>query len=112
METDECTSECCLNATAPYQPDSPSILKLMKQKDGSRFRSLNPSWYKEFSWLHVCTMRKKVFCYYCLKAYSSGLITVTDTKKMAFFQRDLVIGRKLLNVLEFIKNLRSIRTQS
>ena len=85
MEIDECTSECCLNATAPYQPDSPSTLKLMKQKDGSRFRSLNPSWYKEFSWLHVCTMRKKVFCYYCLKAYSSGLITVTDTKKMAFF---------------------------
>ena len=77
--TNACNSACCTNLKAPNQPMHQSFLATTKQKVGNKdeYRSLNPKWYKDFKWLHVCEARKRVFCYYCLVAYLQKTLTAT-----------------------------------
>lgn len=52
------------------------LLSSTKQQVGKKneYQYLNPQWYKEFTWLHVCNAHK-VFCYYCLLAHNKDLTT-------------------------------------
>ena len=63
-----CTAGCCEDPEVPNQPVDCAVLESTKEQIGNKneFRCFNPKWYKEFSWVHLCTDRKKVFCYYCL----------------------------------------------
>lgn len=61
-----------MNITSPNQPKDASVLKLTKQTHG---RSFNSRWYKDFPWIHYCSSRKRVFCYFCLQAYQKGFLT-------------------------------------
>ena len=45
--------------------------QLHSKRQGQKNRSFSPNWFKEYSWLSFCTIRGKVFCYYCRKASSS-----------------------------------------
>ena len=47
-------------------------------------RGFNPQWYKHFPWIHLCVACKKVFCFYCLKCYETGLLTFTKRYETAF----------------------------
>ena len=48
------------------------------------YNRLNPQWYKEFPWIHLCCDRK-VFCFHCLSAYNKGLLQPTRCFETAFF---------------------------
>ena len=47
-------------------------------------RGFNQRWYKDFPWIHLCVSCKKVFCFYCLKCYETGLLTFTKRYETAF----------------------------
>ena len=81
-----CTLGCCENPEAPNQPVDRAVLESTKQQigDKNQFRRFNPTWYKEFSWIHLCTDRNKVFCYYCLSASVKGLVKMTRRYETAF----------------------------
>ena len=36
---------------------------------------LNPRWYKEFSCIHYCSSKRKLFCLTYIQSYSKGLLT-------------------------------------
>ena len=82
-----CNAGCCEKLDTPNQPIDRALLDLTKQQIGnkSEYRSLNPQWYKEFPWIHLCKDRKKVFCYHCLSAYDKGLLQPTRRFETAFF---------------------------
>ena len=69
-----CTAECCHHPlTAPHQPCDKVTLESTRQNVGkkSETRTFNLAWYEEFTWLHLCSSRKKVFCY----LHHSGSLT-------------------------------------
>lgn len=71
---------CCINPSHPNQPVNPQL------SSGSRnVRCFNTEWYKRFPWIHVCLVRKRVFCFYCLVAYCKELLTLSKPHKTAFF---------------------------
>jgi len=74
----ECLSLCCTDRSKPYQPTNKAILAWLTLgeilwKSG-----------KSYSWLTLCTARKKVFCFFCKNAKSKGLMT-SSTKAEATF---------------------------
>ena len=62
------------------------LLDSTKQQIGnkSEHRCLNPQWYKEFPWIHLCSDRKKI-CFHCLSAYKKGILQPTRRFETAFF---------------------------
>ena len=64
------------------------IVQCFKQPEDklekSEQHSFKRPWYKDFPWIHRCISCKKVFCYYCLKCYETGLITFTKYYETAF----------------------------
>lgn len=56
-----CTAGCCCNLESQNQPTDRAFLGATGQQVGkNEYRYLNPQWYKEFTWLHVCNERKKL----------------------------------------------------
>ena len=56
-------------------------------------------WYKQFPWIHLCAACKKVFCFYYLKCYKTGLITFTErfnTHSLSECHREAVSKTKSL----------------
>ena len=70
-----CNAVCCTNLTKPNQPTNQAFLATTKQQVGNKdeYRSINPKWYQDYKWLHVCESRKRIFCYYCLLLISGRL---------------------------------------
>ena len=93
-----CTSECCMNPESPNQPVDPTVLSSTKQAIGSKniYRCFNQQWYRKISWIHVCTTRNRVFCYYCMLAYSKGLLMLNSHYKTAFFVEGFQNWKKAL----------------
>ena len=75
-----CTDECCANSDVPNQPVDQALLDETKVQVGKKneYWSLNPQWYKDFPWIHVCEIRKNVLCYHCVMMYKKGLLTLTS----------------------------------
>ena len=73
-----------MEVSIPYQPCDEATIATTRQKVGQKFCSLNPRWYKDFKWIHLCVAQKNVFCYYCLQCYSKGLLTMTKKYEDSF----------------------------
>ena len=81
-----CAVGCCEDPNAPDQPVYHAVIESTKQQIGNKneFQCFNPTWCKEFLWIHLCTDRNKVFCYYCLSAFKKGLMRKTRRYETAF----------------------------
>ena len=59
-----CTKMCCMDSRI-YQLQNNSILikenKNIIGKNAGK-RTLNPDWFNNYSWLHVCLSLMKVYC--------------------------------------------------
>ena len=77
-QSSSCTAECCHHPlTAPHQPCDKVTPESTGQNVGKKneTRTFNFAWYEEFTWLHPCSSRKKVFCYLCMRLHHSGSLT-------------------------------------
>ena len=70
--------------STPRQPSDKATLSGTQQQIGKKIRYFNPSWYQDFSWIHFCVTRNKIFCWCCVKAYTNGLLTGTKKYDNAF----------------------------
>lgn len=61
ISVSNCTAMCCASDDKAYQPTTKQIISLFTSKG----RNFQPQWYKQFTWLTVCTSSKKVYCLYC-----------------------------------------------
>ena len=57
---------------------------LSKKQQGNRTRHFKVSWYRSYNWLHYCTSRHKVFCFFCRKACKLKLISCNKRRQDAF----------------------------
>ena len=79
----KCTSACCSDdISCPVHPTLGS--KVAKRKQGKQSRSLCSSWFSEYPWLTYCTTKRKVFCFYCRKAYKTKVLTFSKKSDQAF----------------------------
>ena len=76
----ECLSLCCKDNSRPCQPANKIVISSLA-KNGRNFME---RWYQQFPWLTVCTIRKKVFCFYCRKAEKNGLMSITNKAEPTF----------------------------
>lgn len=85
--TNLCNQPCCAGSEIS-QPTSTIVLKKTEKLYGSgvnaRKRVFLASWYKQFSWIHLCCSRQKVYCYYCQHAYNSQVRVVSSKADPAF----------------------------
>ena len=81
-----CHSLCCSESSDADKPFQPSInySVFSKKRQGKRIRHFRSSWYTSFNWLHYCTSRHKVFCFFCCKACRLKLISDNKRRKDAF----------------------------
>ena len=52
-----CTAECCYSTEKVFQPTDKGALATFSAKK----RNFQPQWYKQFSWVSVCTTYKKAY---------------------------------------------------
>ena len=56
MQSETCDAECCcMTRDKPNQPTSIHALAQTKHIQGSRARYVKDSWFKDHSWLSLCT---------------------------------------------------------
>ena len=78
-----CTSACCSDDIShPVHLTLGS--KVAKRKQGKQSRSLCSSWFSEHPWLTYCTTKRKVFCFYCRRAYKTNVLTFSKKSDQAF----------------------------
>ena len=67
-------------------PHQPKDFVYPKRNYGSRDRSFQCLWYKEFSWLHYLEGVDKVLCHMCVTAKSRNLlISIHKTNPASLF---------------------------
>lgn len=76
-----CQCQCCFKAHAPYQllelADSGlSHVHFSKERSSQVviLRHMQPSWYKSFPWISICSSRFKINCATCCTAIVQSLI--------------------------------------
>ena len=97
---DFCAADCCSpTRDKPYQPDTKDILAKTKRIQGQgkteQARYVQASWFKQYTWLTLCTSRQKVFCFYCLAAVRSNLLVFSKNADTTLSAVVLLIGEKL-----------------
>ena len=81
----QCEIHCCSMLDIPSQHKDYAVLQATRrQVEKSEQHSFKRQWYKDYPWIHLCISCKKVFCFYCLKCYETGLITFTKYYETAF----------------------------
>ena len=71
--TEGCSSKCCdENLCEPYHPNNDILIT--KRRQGKQYRVLQMTWFDDHDWLSFCITRNKVFCFFCRKASSRGLL--------------------------------------
>jgi hypothetical protein len=59
-----CDADCCsLTRDKPNQPTSNDILSSTKRMQGSQARYVQSTWFKQHTWLTICTSRRKLFVF-------------------------------------------------
>lgn len=96
---DVCAADCCNpSRDKPYQPDTKEILDRTKQIQGQgkneQARYVQASWFKQHSWLTLCTSRQKLFCFYCSAASRSNLLVFSKNADTAFVSSAFFNWRK------------------
>ena len=56
-----CTALCCTSSDEAYHLTNKQVLSQLASKG----RNFQPQWYKQFTWLTICTSSNKAFCLYC-----------------------------------------------
>lgn len=97
---DFCAADCCSpTRDKPYQPDTKDILAKTKRIQGQgkneQARYVQASWFKQYTWLTLCTSRQKVFCFYCLAAVRSNFLVFNKNADTTLSAVVLLIGEKL-----------------
>ena len=94
LENSTCNAGCCEDLDAPNQLIGQAVLDSTKQQIGNKSEhpTLNPQWYKEIPWIHLCYDRKKIF-FHCLSAYK-GLLQRTRRFETAFFIEGFKTGKR------------------
>ncbi len=75
-----CMSICCSDENKPYQPQEEGTLSLFVKKD----RWFLPSWYFKYSWITLCTSKRKIFCFYCKFAHNHKVLSFSTRGEDAF----------------------------
>jgi len=85
-----CECQCCTQPNVPNQPNdvSGSKVSLYYNTSGKKIkhnRKIQPTWYKKYSWIAVCSSRYKIFCVICRSIYQQGLLsTFSNHCKLTF----------------------------
>ena len=78
----------------PHQPTDSSLFPV--QRENGRTRTFQPSWYKTYPWLHYCPERRAVLCYYCTKANSLSLLSLSTKTDDAFISKGYTYWKNAL----------------
>ena len=80
-----CDAHCC-NSTRdkPDQPMSRDILANTKRVQGPQARYVQPSWFKQHTWLTLYTTRQKLFCFPCVTAVHRNLLVFSKNADSGF----------------------------
>ena len=82
-ESLQCDCQGCVDLHSPYQLSEVSESKtthshFSKERQRGQLKSytrkLQPSWYKKYPWITVCSSRHKIFCVICRSAKQQGLL--------------------------------------
>ena len=83
--------------SAEFQKCQPQNFKYPKRKFGSGLdRSLNPSWYKLYPWLHYDVKTDVVLCEVCVSQRKKGNLTLSTKKEDAFISTGFSNWKKTL----------------
>ena len=92
-----CDAECCCMARdihKPNQPTSKLVLARTKRIQGSQARYVQDSWFKDHTWLTLCTTRQALFCFPCMTAKSRNLIVFSKNAEASFVSAGFCNWRK------------------
>lgn len=87
---EKCQCQCCSDPSTPHHPSdlTDSGVTHVHRNKGSGLkcysRHIQPSWYKSFPWISVCSTTLKMYCSICRSAKSRGLLTFPKHYKSAF----------------------------
>ena len=89
---DACVCPCCADPSTPYHPldftDSGChYTTTHRSKDRGMktySRHIQPSWYKKFPWISVCSSSLKIYCTSCRDAKFRGLLNFPKHYKATF----------------------------
>lgn len=89
---DSCQCPCCADPSTPHHflDTSNSGVRYTHRNKGKGLktysRHIQPTWYKEFPWISVCSSTLKIYCSICREAKSKDLITFSRNYKAAFIE--------------------------
>lgn len=69
------------------RPNQAANFKFPKRKFGQTkpvFRSIQPTWFQKWPWLHYDQVEDKMYCHTCVQALRQGSLTLVGKKKDAF----------------------------
>ena len=89
----QCTYLGCSDFSIPHHPlelpqSRVAVSYSSKQGNSSKTkqycRSIQPSWYKKYSWITVCTIKHKIFCRVCSFAKQQKLLSPSVLRSSPF----------------------------
>ena len=90
---DSCQCPCCADPSTPHHfldTTSNCGVRYTHRNKGKGLktysRHIQPTWYKEFPWISVCSSTLKIYCSICREAKSKDLITFSRNYKAAFIE--------------------------
>ena len=103
-DSDSCQCQCCSDPHASYQlleltESGVSHIHHSKERSSqikSYSRRIQPSWYKSFPWISVCSSSYKIFCSVCRSAKYRGLLSFPKHLKSAFVEDGFMNWKKAL----------------
>lgn len=94
LSDDSCQCPCCADPSTPYHP-----VDTMTSNSGVTYthrdeskglktysRHIQPTWYKDFPWISVCSSTHKIYCSICRDVKSKVMITFSRNSKPAFVE--------------------------
>ena len=75
-----CDSVCCSSELVAFQPADKETLESLSMSGGN----FMATWYNQYPWLTICTVRKKVFCLYCRHVEKHGMLSFSKKGESAF----------------------------
>ena len=91
----QCEAECCSQSREkPNQPTSKDVLAGTKRMQGPQARYVQADWFKQHTWLTLCTSRQKLFCFPCSNAVRRNLMVFSKNADPAFVTTGFCNWRK------------------
>ena len=111
QQDQECQCPGCLDTLVPNHPADLSGSKVFyKHKDGKSFaRKIQPTWYKQFPWVSVCSSSYRIFCMNCRTAKQKLCSHFQGISTTPLLQLVLVIGAELYKCFVVMKRVKAIK---